>query len=342
MLRFPVRPLRLAVPAAAFVAAGFLVGGLSDFTQAAEISDDVGDILPAYDGAALPGMDVVAHQVTLVGDRVVFYGRMAGPIAPTQAIGGLYLFGLDRGQGTPRFLGPAAPPVIGPNVLWDSIVRINPNGTGLFNNSITGVVTPLDPADIVIDGDELTASVPVSLLSTSATRAPCEWTYNLWPRNGIGRNVQVSDLAPDDGNSPMQTIPEVSSVTDLASLWPPNHKMREVGVFIAASDACKGPSELMLLVTVSSNEPDDAPGDGDGGSAGDTDGEDGFAAPVDVTEAFTYNPASGGFEGSVLLRAERDEAGDGRSYMIEAGVLNDDFNGATSSCVVVVPYDRSP
>ncbi len=124
-----------------------------------------------------------------------------------------YLFGLDRGQGTARFLGPAAPPVIGPNVLWDSIIRINPNGTGLFNNQLTGVVTPLSTADISVSGDEFSASVPLSLLLPAATRSPQEWTYNLWPRNGIGQNVQVSDLAPDDGNSPVQAIPEPTSLT---------------------------------------------------------------------------------------------------------------------------------
>ena len=99
------------------------------------ISDPVGDFLPTYTGPQDPGLDVVAHEVVLLEDqgRVVFSGQMAGPIAATQAIGGLYLIGVDRGQGTPRFLGRHAAR-IGPNVLWDSVVRVNPNGTGLFNN----------------------------------------------------------------------------------------------------------------------------------------------------------------------------------------------------------------
>ena len=53
---------------------------------------------------------MVAHEVLLAGDRLIFFGRMAGPIAPTQAIGGLYLIGLDRGPGTFRFL--SYPPII--------------------------------------------------------------------------------------------------------------------------------------------------------------------------------------------------------------------------------------
>jgi hypothetical protein len=184
------------------------VEALEDRSVPAIISDPVGDILPTYTGVPLPGMDVVAHEVVLLGDRVVFSGQMAGPIADTQAIGALYLFGVDRGLGTPRFLDPPnSPPVIGPNVVWDLVVRINPNGTGQVNNIIAGrLVTPLSTADISIIGNAFTASVPLSVLLPAATRPPEEWTYNLWPRNGIGLNVQVSDLAPDDGNSPFQVI----------------------------------------------------------------------------------------------------------------------------------------
>jgi hypothetical protein len=191
-----------------------LIAGSPGFARADLIFDPVGDFLPTYTGSHDPGLDAVAHEVLLQGNRMIFFGRMAGPIAPTQAIGGVYLVGLDRGPGTPRFLNsPAAPPIIGPHVLFDSVVRINPNGTGQFNNLVAGLVTPLDPADITISGNDFTASVPLSLLLAAATRPPEEWTYNLWPRNGVGRNVQVSDLAPDDGNSPVQAVPEPASLT---------------------------------------------------------------------------------------------------------------------------------
>jgi hypothetical protein len=179
----------------------------------AAIVDAGGDFLPSYTGPQHPGLDVVAHEVVLAEDRVVFYGKMAGPIAPTQDIGGLYLIGVDRGQGTPRFLN--GTPVIGPNVVWDLVVRINPDGTGNVANQTHpagqppfGVLTPLDPADITINGDEFIARVPLSLMLPAATRPPEEWTYNLWPRNGVfvGQNQHVSDLAPDDGNSPVQIV----------------------------------------------------------------------------------------------------------------------------------------
>jgi hypothetical protein len=183
------------------------VESLEDRSVPAVISDPVGDFLPSYTGARAPGLDVVAHEVVVLEDRIVFYGKMAGSVADTQSVGGLYLFGVDRGSGTPRFLNtPNFPPAIGPNVVWDAIVRVNPNGTGGYNDALTQTPAPLDPANIHINGDEFTVSVPLSMMLPNSTKPPQEWTYNLWPRNGIGSNLQVSDLAPDDGNSPVQTI----------------------------------------------------------------------------------------------------------------------------------------
>jgi hypothetical protein len=169
-------------------------------------TDPAGDVLPGYTGPHDPGLDVLSYEAVLVGDRIVFSGEMAGPIAPTQSIGGLYIIGVDRGQGTARFAGRT--PVIGPNVLWDSVVRINPDGTGLFNNVIAGVTTPLPPGDITISGNQFRASVPVSLMLAASTRPPEEWTYNLWPRNSavIGNNAAVPDLAPDDGDAPVRVV----------------------------------------------------------------------------------------------------------------------------------------
>ena len=337
MLNIFSRPsLRTVMPAMLF-AVGLVSAGPLEATRAAPIADPVDDILTTYTGPQHPGLDVVDHEVTLLDDQVIFFGRMVGPIAPTHALGGLYLFGVDRGRGTPRFR--TGNPVIGPNVLWDLIVRINPDGTGQVNNLLAGVITPLDPADISITHNEFTATVPLGLLRPAATVPPEQWTYNLWPRCGIGQTVQVSDLAPDDGNSPVQTIPQVACVTDLAHLSPPNHQMHEVGVVIHASDAFTDQADLVLQVLVTSDEPDD--GAGDGNTTGDTNGQDGFTAPVDVTSLFSFNADTGSFEGSVFLRAERAGGNTGRTYAIEVTVVNSYGNLATSSCVVLVPHDSS-
>ena len=194
---------------------GILLSGAGGAARAraALIADPVGDFLSTYTGPQDAGLDVVAHEVTLVGDRLNFFGRMAGPVAPTQAFGGVYLFGVDRGLGTPRFTNtPPAPPVIGPGVVWDVIIRVSANGTGSYLNNLAGTTTALDPADISISSNELTASVPISLMLPGSTRPAAEWTYNLWPRNGAGSNVQVSDLAPDNSNSPVHVVPEPASL----------------------------------------------------------------------------------------------------------------------------------
>ena len=201
---------------------GPVFGGPGDYEVAASarsntIPDARGDFLPTYTGPQDPGLDVVAHKVTLAGDRMIFFGQMAGPIAPTQDVGGLYLFGVDRGRGTPRFR--SGTPLIGLNVTWDLIVRVNPDGTGLVNNVVGGGVTPLDPADIRIDGNNLAVSVPLALLTRAATKPPEDWTYNLWPRNGLvpGQNQHVSDLGPDDGNSPVQVLARMRRVPAAAN-----------------------------------------------------------------------------------------------------------------------------
>jgi hypothetical protein len=202
------RPLRDSAKSRPPAGCRLRVEALEDRAVPALIADPVGDFLPTYTGPQDPGLDVVSHEAVFLEDegRVVFYGKMAGSVAGTQAVNGLYIIGVDRGLGTPRFR--SATPVIGPNVTWDSIVRVNANGTGLFNNILAGVTTPLNPADISINGDEFTASVPLSLMMPSAARPPQEWTYNLWPRNGLvpGQSQNVSDLAPDDGNSPVQAV----------------------------------------------------------------------------------------------------------------------------------------
>ena len=135
--------------------------------------------------------------------------------------------------------------------------------------------------------------------------------------------------------------PEVACTTNVAALWPPDHKMVVVHVYIDATDSCVAPVDLVLLqVTLQSNEPDDANGLGDGATTGDTDGQDGYSNPLDVTGNFIFNPLTASFEGSVSLRAERDGTGHGRHYSIRALVLDTAKNLATTSCVVVVPHDR--
>ncbi len=135
--------------------------------------------------------------------------------------------------------------------------------------------------------------------------------------------------------------PEVLCSTNLAALWPPNHRMVPVSVVVTATDACTDPSAILpITVLVRSDEPDNASGNGDGNTTGDVDGYDGYSAPVDVTSAFTYDALNDRWVGTVRLRAERQGSGDGRQYTIDVLATDSAGNDATASCVVVVPHDR--
>ena len=75
-------------------------------TARATIIDPAGDFLPTYTGPKDPGLDVISANVTLVGGQFVLTATMAGPIAPllTSLPGALFVWGVDRGAGTQRFV----------------------------------------------------------------------------------------------------------------------------------------------------------------------------------------------------------------------------------------------
>ena len=118
------------------------------------------------------------------------------------------------------------------------------------------------------------------------------------------------------------TPPLATAVARPGVLWPPDHRLVPVHVDLTTSDACSG-SPSVILVSVSSNEADDAPGSGDGRTKGDIDGLD----PGDDRD--------------VLLRAERSSAGTGRVYTLAYRVSDDAGNTGTVETRVIVPRDQS-
>jgi hypothetical protein len=131
----------------------------------------------------------------------------------------------------------------------------------------------------------------------------------------------------DDGNvgSCPQTVtvddstaPIVTCGVAVDSLWPVNHKWRNVGFSYEASDDCD--DELSAVISVTSDE-HPALATGSGG-------------PKHCPDAW-IDPGSG----TVLLRAERSGGGDGRVYVVKVTVS--DACGSASSCQVSVGVPRS-
>lgn len=118
------------------------------------------------------------------------------------------------------------------------------------------------------------------------------------------------------------TPPAFSVLATPALLWPPNHRLVPVQVTFAAADAC-GPATV-ALVSLTSSEPDDAPGAGDGATTGDIQGAD----PGAPDTAF-------------LLRAERNSQGTGRTYTAAWSAADGSGNTAPGVATVSVPLLRN-
>jgi hypothetical protein len=168
---------------------------------------------------------------------------------------------------------------------------------GVANPSIAvpsgGATTSADvPFTADLDLGEHTVSVAVS--DGVATTVSCTSTITV-----------VDTVAP--------VIKSVKATPN--SLWPPNHKMKNVNVKVVAEDACG--DVTWEIISVSSNESDD--GTGDGNTAPD------------------WNIVD---EDTVQLRAERSGNGSGRIYTITVEATDEAGNTATDTVEVTVPHSK--
>ncbi len=113
-----------------------------------------------------------------------------------------------------------------------------------------------------------------------------------------------------------ETPPAFNLTAEPAELWPPNHRMVDVTVVLDVGDLC-GPATVDLE-SLSSSEPDDAAGNGDGKTTGD------FQAVTDQL---------------LQLRAERSGAGQGRVYTAIYRATDDSGNVTVASLLVPVPHN---
>jgi hypothetical protein len=174
------------------------------------------------------------------------------------------------------------------------------------------------------------------------------------PTGTFPLGITMATLTVTDGRGGFDTSDVVVTVIDTvapvvvctsnkAYLNPPDHTMIPVQVVLEASDVCFDPEAVApILVTVRSNEPDDAPSDlGDGATTGDVNGFDGYSAPVDVTSAMVADPlVAGRYTGTIFLRAEMHVRGTGRRYTIDAQASDTSGNSSSTSAVVIVPRRR--
>lgn len=124
--------------------------------------------------------------------------------------------------------------------------------------------------------------------------------------------VSVEDTVP----------PQLSVDLRPSVLWPPNHRMAWIQASTLASDACSEPAVTLLSVT--SSEPEDAPGPGDGRTTPDIRGAD-----------------LGSHDLRFSLRAEHGQRGLRRIYTVVYGAADAAGNVTTVRSFVVVPRHRN-
>ncbi|MCH7779778.1 MAG: right-handed parallel beta-helix repeat-containing protein [Acidobacteria bacterium] len=144
---------------------------------------------------------------------------------------------------------------------------------------------------------------------------------------GLGDTLVTLTVTDDQGasGSCMATVtveettaPQLSVTLTPDNLWPPNHHMVDVEATVIASDNCGTPT--IALISLTSNEADDALGRGDGKTFGD------------------IQPGADDFHFS--LRAERAGTGSGRIYTAVYTATDGSGNVASQAGFVVVPHDQ--
>lgn len=184
------------------------------------------------------------------------------------------------------------------------------------------------PGVVFDDGDAATPSGVFPVGQTVATLTVDDGTSCFTATDQV--LVTVQDTTP----------PVVSCSASPSSIWSPNRIMIPIRLAVCATDATTAPAQMRLGTgTASSSEPDNAIGLGDGDTIGDTDGRDGFIAPVNIAGKLSFQASTGCFEGTIGLRAERAGTKRDRIYTIVAGVKDSSDREGRGSCRVVVPHN---
>jgi len=117
------------------------------------------------------------------------------------------------------------------------------------------------------------------------------------------------------------TAPSLTVTLSPNALWPPNHRLVQITATVVASHSCD-PNPVVVLLSITSNEPDDGLGDGD--------------QPNDI-QAVGGGPVPFGTDvQSFLLRAERSGMGTGRIYTVTYMARDASGNQSLASAQVSV------
>lgn len=181
--------------------------------NATVVIDPVGDTLATYTGPASGDLDIVSASATFDGTNFLVSSTLNGPVGTT--IGSLFVWGINRGAGTPRLT--FGSPSIGAGVLFDAVVVLFPDGT-----LRVATLPAMGPPTITnfaggatINGNTISGSAPLSLLFSTGFNAG-QYTFSNWSRARVnplvdGTNAEIADFAPSQGSVTATAVPEPST-----------------------------------------------------------------------------------------------------------------------------------
>jgi hypothetical protein len=149
-----------------------------------------------------------------------------------------------------------------------------------------------------------------------------EFAYKDYETGEIKTKIESDPLLVGTDTVP----PEIKLTVTPTTLWPPNHEMVEVTPTVTVTDNYDRYPDIKLE-SVTSNEPDDATGEGDGHTTQD----------IQTFQIWDSNQRKN--IDKILLRAERDGKGSGRVYTITYTATDFSGNTARTSATVTVPRD---
>lgn len=161
--------------------------------------DPSGDFLATYARASASDLDFTSASVNFDGSAFRLALTVDGPITSTP--GKLWVWGVNRGAGTPR-LNALFDPDLDPTVLWDALAVLSADGT------LRVVAFPLAGPPVItvfaggatVSGNSISTVVPLALWSSRGF-TPAQYTFQLWSRFRSnpavdGDNTEVADFGP--------------------------------------------------------------------------------------------------------------------------------------------------
>ena len=179
--------------------------------HAGAIIDPAGDFLPTFTGTPTGEVDIVSASVVRRATGFEFLVTANGAVGTTPGV--LYVWGINRGAGTPRLS--FGTPSIGAGINFDAVFVMFSNGdarVAAFPAAGPPAITNL-PGALSLNGNNISGFASLSLLPSRGFAVE-DYSFSLWTRQRAnplldGTNVEIADFLGAGGFT--ASVPEPSS-----------------------------------------------------------------------------------------------------------------------------------